>query len=460
MKRAGIILLSILGIAAVIFFNATDPVNTTPFYNSGYYKTTGERLDSLKKEVVFSTDSLYSGFSKESITPSLNNSQEDFETGKFKNVPLAGYGNRKGKASAGIHDSLFIKSLALRSGDKTVVFISGDMLIMPPNITDKVAELLEKEGILRQQLFFSATHSHSSVGAWGAGLLASQFAGDYNPNIEKWLVLKIVKAIKNSMADLSPSVIGYGQFPAAGFTRNRLTGEKGTKNDDFNYLVVQQTGKRKAIVGSFSAHSTTLGDENMLFSADYPGYWQREMEKHCDLALFFAGSVGSQSPVAKGDGFDKSKYLGEALADSLLKVAPQVQTSSNPVFSYISLKTDLPSFGIRLIGKRPFEPWVSKMMMPYPDHVYLQAVRIGNLIWITTPCDFSGEFALQIKNTLDSHGFESFVTSFNGSYIGYVIPGKYFYLDEYEPKTMGWFGPTTGDYFMELIRHLYQSLIR
>ena len=27
-------------------------------------------------------------------------------------------------------------------------------------------------------------------------------------------------------------------------------------------------------------------------------------------------------------------------------------------------------------------------------------------------------------------------------------------MDEYEPKLMGWFGPTMGDYSMELIRHL------
>jgi hypothetical protein len=38
--------------------------------------------------------------------------------------------------------------------------------------------------------------------------------------------------------------------------------------------------------------------------------------------------------------------------------------------------------------------------------------------------------------------------------VGYIIPGKYFYLDKYEPKTMGWFGPYMGDYTMDLIRQL------
>jgi hypothetical protein len=84
----------------------------------------------------------------------------------------------------------------------------------------------------------------------------------------------------------------------------------------------------------------------------------------------------------------------------------------------------------------------------------LQAIRIGQFIWITAPCDFSGEYALQIKNALAVKGFAANVSSFNGSYVGYIIPGRYFYFDEYEPKTMGWFGPHMGEYTMDLIRQL------
>jgi neutral ceramidase len=92
--------------------------------------------------------------------------------------------------------------------------------------------------------------------------------------------------------------------------------------------------------------------------------------------------------------------------------------------------------------------------MPLPVNVYFQALRIGDLIWLTTPCDFSGEYALHIKNSLAVQGYSSIVTSFNGSYIGYVVPGKYFYKDEYESKLMGWFGPNMGDYAMDIIAQI------
>jgi hypothetical protein len=55
---------------------------------------------------------------------------------------------------------------------------------------------------------------------------------------------------------------------------------------------------------------------------------------------------------------------------------------------------------------------------------------------------------------MSARGFETAVSSFNGSYTGYIIPGKYFYLDEYESKTMGWFGPTMGDYTMDILSRL------
>jgi neutral ceramidase len=83
---------------------------------------------------------------------------------------------------------------------------------------------------------------------------------------------------------------------------------------------------------------------------------------------------------------------------------------------------------------------------------------MGNMIWITTPCDFSGEFALQLKNSLASYGYMANVSSFNGGYVGYIVPGRYFYLDEYEPHTMGWFGPNMGEYTMDVMRQISRAI--
>ena len=454
MKRFGIILGIILGILLLIFFISTSSVDSTPYYKGDYYKKTEARVDSLKSAFTANNDSIEAGFSRISITPSLNNPEDQYLEGKFKETPLAGYGARKGKPATGVHDSVFVKATALKIKTKTVVIVGADLLIMPPNIIDEVTLLLAEKGIQRDQVFYSASHSHSSLGGWGPGFIGEQFAGKENKNISKWLVLQISKSVTSAIADLHPARIGTGNFNAANYTRNRLVGESGIKNSDFSFISVEQIGRKKAVIGSFSAHSTTLGDGNMQFSADYPGYWERKMEKTVDYAIFCGGSVGSQSPSGTGEGFDKARLIGESLADSMNVYLPHIVLNDRITLSSVSLKVVLPPYNIRLTTEINLATWVSEKLMPKPQNAYLQALRIGNLIWITTPCDFSGEYAVQIKNALAAKGFSANVTSFNGSYVGYIIPGRYFYLDEYEPKIMGWFGPNLGEYTVQLIRQI------
>lgn len=454
-KKLLLFFLGIVVFVVVLFFLSTGPVKDDPYLESAYFKKTNARIDSMRKKELTVTDSLYAGFSKVSITPSLNHPKDDIENGKFVRVPLAGFGARKGKPATGVHDSLFVKSVALKVGSKLMVFVGADLLIMPPNITDSVVAKLSIMGISRDQLLFSATHTHSGVGAWGPGFVGEQFGGKANPAIQQWLVNCIVKSVDLAVRDLSRSTLTSGSFEVAGFTRNRFIGELGTKNPDFSYVLVNQVGKRKAVIGTYSAHSTTLGDKNMEFSADYPGYWERKMEADSfDVALFSAGAIGSQSPSGKGKAFENSRYIGESLADSLKKRLPMANFQETIPFSSATLRVTMPEYHLRLTTRINMASWLSNKLMPEPQNVYFQAVRIGKLIWISAPCDFSGEYALQIKHALSAEGFDAVVSSFNGSYVGYIVPSGYFYMDEYESKLMGWFGPTMGDYSMHLIRHL------
>jgi hypothetical protein len=326
---------------------------------------------------------------------------------------------------------------------------------MPPNITDTVSLILEKEGINREQVIFSATHTHSSLGAWGPGFIGEQFAGKVNHNVVKWLAQQISLSVMIAVADLRPAKIGSGIFKAGNYTRNRLIGEKGIKNDDFGFIYLEQVNGKKAVMGSFSAHSTTMGAGNMEISGDYPGYWQRKMEAtSVDLAVFLAGSVGSQSQVGEGKEFERPRMIGEALADSLNRYLPATKLESAISLSAVSIKLPLPEFHIRISDHRNLTTAVSDKLMPFPMNPYLQAIRIGQFVWISTPADFSGEYAVQIKNNLAVRGFQANISSFNGSYVGYIIPGRYFYMDEYESKTMGWFGPNMGEYTMDVIRRI------
>lgn len=461
MRKLGLSAGIILGVLVVLFFTATRPVDHSPYTKSDYYKTVCHRIDSLNKEMRIWKGPFMAGFSKMNNTPSTGHETEDYLQGKFQQVPLAGYSARRGKPAEGVHDTLYIKAAAIKTGDHLLIFVTADLLIIPPAIVDTVVAKVAKEGIRRENLFFSATHTHSGPGGWGPGIAGWITGGKRNEHVEKWLAIQMTRAILAAIADLKPAQVGTGVFNAASFTGNRLAGPQASKNDDFNFVVLEQTGSRKAILGSFSAHPTTLGKDNLYFSGDYPGYWQRKTEENTgSMALFFGGSTGSQSPQGWGNDFNKARFIGEALASRLHSRLPLTVMQKETAFASLSVKLDLPPYHIRTGIKRNLSTFLSRRIMPEQKNVYLQAVRIGNLVWITTPCDFSGEFAIQIKKRLASKGYEAMVTGFNGSYLGYIIPGRYFFSDKYEPRVMGWFGPEMGEYTMDLIDRLSNAVTK
>jgi neutral ceramidase len=459
MRQASTFLKNFITVIIIIAIAGCSVVKT-PYFNTDYYNNTETRFDSLRPFISLSTDTIYAGFSKKSITPDLNPVKDKKGRTIYPKIPLGGFGQRLGKPAQGIHDSLYVKAITLKTGNQVAVLICVDMLIMPPNIADSVVSRLSAHGIKRDQLFFSATHTHSGTGGWGKGPIARVFSGKENKKIEAMLINQIISAAEESFKNLRASKIGSGSFNGATYTRNRLTGNPNYKNDDFNFISIQQLNGKKSIIGIFSAHATTLGSKNMMFSADYPGYWERKMETTgADYAMFFSGSMANQSPVGKGESYERSRYIGESLADLTSSCIEKTTMEPIVTFSTISLKILLPEYHFRFTKNRNFTRGVSKMLMPLPKNVYLQVLRINKLIWIFTPGDFSGESAVEIKRLLAANGYTGIISGYNGSYIGYINPGKYFYLDNYEVKTMGWFGPTMGDYAMELIDQLCNAVI-
>jgi neutral ceramidase len=135
-------------------FWAIQSVDYTPYFETAYYKSTKSRLDSISKEIKVSKGQIQIGFGRKSITPILHQDADNPLTGEFVEIPLSGYGGRKGAGATGIHDSLFVKAVALQTLDKIVVLVGSDLLIMPPDVSKLADELLEKAtGLTRENIF-------------------------------------------------------------------------------------------------------------------------------------------------------------------------------------------------------------------------------------------------------------------------------------------------------------------
>ncbi len=434
-------------IAAFLGFSlsATGQVVGVSYYDCDYYKKSIVQLDSLRKNNTSIDHSLEAGFSKVSITPGLHYPKDNVAEGKFKNVGLGGYSARGTNFATGIHDSIFVRVAAIKVADRLMILVGADYLRMFQTLTDEIVSMLREDGISRDQLMFTATHSHSSL--------------DPGKITDRWLASRFSLAIRSAIKDLKPALIGSGNVSAASYVRNRVIDELGTKNDDFSYIILQQIGGKKAIIGSFSAHATVMSAKNLEISGDYPGYWERKMEKNfANYAIFCAGAMGSQGPAGvDAEGFERARKMGEALGDIVLKSALTTPMKDKVVFSAITMKLNTPEFNM---SKELVDGLFAGRQPPAPEGQTLQAFRLNDMVWISTPADFSGEIALQIKNGLYRKGFNANVTGFNGGYLGYIVPSKYYFRDHYETKTMGWFGPNMGDYTTDLIRQIADIVIR
>ena len=85
---------------------------------------------------------------------------------------------------------------------------------------------------------------------------------------------------------------------------------------------------------------------------------------------------------------------------------------------------------------------------------YLTVLRVGDLVMLGTPCDFSGELIPPLDSLAASLHKEVMVTSFSGGYIGYVTPGKYYDVEHYETQLMNWHAPGTGEYLAKSLGEL------
>lgn len=460
LRKIAKILTYLLLAILVILIILLKPVDFTPYFETSYYEETQLRYDSLIQSTPTEKGAVSIGLSKVNLTPSFNVVSEDAISGKFVTMPLSGYGGRPGTATA-VHDSIYVKSMALRVGQRTLVIVGSDLLIMPPDVARIVSNRAKTELKLeRSDLMFTATHTHSSIGAWSGGYIGESFNGPHNPLVTDWIAQQVFQSIALAVQDLQPGSIGMGSLPISHFVRNRLVGEKGTVDPDFMLIRVEQASGKKALIGSYNAHATCLGGSNLEVSADYPGYWQRKLEQsEFDLAIFLAGSVGSHSyRNVEGEKFEKPRHLGEALVDSVQASLPTIQMKDSIAVRSITLKISLPEFQFRISDGLRLRPFWTEKLFPEVGEVYLQATRLDSLVWGTAPSDFSGETTLLYKNAAAAKQLSAMVTSFNGAYTGYIIPCKYHHLEGYEPRLMNWFGPSYNSMINDLLGDMLEKI--
>ncbi|HOT49464.1 MAG TPA: hypothetical protein PLI07_00700, partial [Candidatus Hydrogenedentes bacterium] len=114
----------------------------------------------------------------------------------------------------------------------------------------------------------------------------------------------------------------------------------------------------------------------------------------------------------------------------------------------IGIPIDLPPFQMRPLSTKWRLSPLARRLVGLRATGWMTAVRVGNIVFVNTPGDFSGEIAVTWRQMAANKGLDLWASGFSGEYAGYISPDRY-YLDvrdkrgnpQYETAIMSWFGP-------------------
>ncbi len=429
----------------IIFVAATiTTVVDEPLGQTSYYQSTMQRLDGFTAAAA--GDTVKVGWAKVNLAPPYP-------------TPIAINAHRGGVFEK-VLDSVYVRAFVFDNGTEKAAYVTLDMLIFPPSVTAVLNDSLAGTGYSLDNTFLTATHTHSSFGAWAPGIIGETFAGEYDPAIVAHIGHCVVQAIKLADTDKVKAQIGFNKMDFNYLVYNRLLNDSTNTDPWLRYVRITRDDSTSAIIASFAAHATFLHDSIMKLHRDYPGHFVDYVESMpiIDFAAFGAGAMGSMGPVYQ----EKGPWLGiEQLSADLFYGV--MQSWNNTPIDYITtlntmhLPIALGEQQIRLNNSIRLRPWVAQWVFGENPH-FMKGLRLGNTMLIGTPCDFSGELVAELDSFAAEKGINLMVCSFNGDFVGYITKDDHYHLNAYETRTMNWFGPHNGRYFQEIIKKMTEHL--
>ena len=466
MARYRKILLFLLGLISALVLLVVLFVGPWPVYRDSHFRDTVYYRESLRAidlaaahtDVSSTGGSLMVGWGVREITPA---------PGK----PMGGYGARPNdKKSTGVHDPLFVKALAVSDGRDTVVIVGADLLQTLPNLVERVESgLTEKMASPPPPIFYTTSHTHCGPGGLAPGVAARISYGEYDPELVEMLASRYVEAILEAVGSKEPARFAWGSLDGSRYVVNRS--RKAEVDGSLDFAVFEKQSGPRCVMVRFSAHPTIYPEEMLEFSAEYPGVLQQRVrEKTGAECVYLGGAVGSMGPnPPEGDTPDETvRAMGGALGDLVAAAVTDPLNWTDTADVAVLAST----FGMPPLQARPIS--ASWRLSPFMARVFgvlpegrLQAARIGKLLLCGMPYDFSGEVSVRWRAMAREKGYDLWVTSHSGGYLGYLSPDRYYwqlgpeypYDHNYEIGLMNWFGPNQEAYMTDLFSRAVDRLI-
>jgi len=402
-------------------------------------------------------DMLRAGWSRTDITPPVG-------------VDLCGFGGRAGP-SQGVHDPLFAKALCATDGRARVALITADLIGLDAGTVAEIrARVRERLGDQAPSLMIACSHTHS-----GPSTPCLPFLGEPDSGYMAALIEKLANAVAEASANLQEAQVGFGRGEAqVGINRRQRVddgrtvlgrNEAGTTAPYVELMQLRAEGGC-AVLFSHTAHPVTLGGDNLLLSADWPGYAQRFTEEalgvEC-LALYGQGCCGNINSDPRGT-FEIAEAQGRKVAAAVAQALQRVELTGDADVGAISQTVELPlddppppeearailesaerelaanaatdNYGMGLT-RRGLVDWAQRLLAlaeagatHLTQPIEIQALRIGQAAIVGLPGEVFVEYQHQIRAC--SPFAHTFVLAYTNGNIGYVPTAEAFPQGGYE----------------------------
>lgn len=358
---------------------------------------------------------------------------------------------RDAPESAGVHSRCYATALTLRQGETTATLLTLDLFILAPAFTAAVAK---ESGVPEDELYFTASHTHSGPGGWLRGGMLEMVYGRAQPQWEARVVGAAAAAVRASRENLRPAKAFCRRAPTPGMLENRIYPDERPAREVAEALVFREDGGQGEIIATFlayAAHATLVRPAEKRCSADYPGFWRDAWERaHGGLAMFAAGCVGdaraANGPTAENFGARLAAELGRAAEEPL---------AGGPL-ARLWLPVETPTTRIPLGKSWRWAPLVAPCLLPAGAR--LCGLRVGGAALIGWPGDVAGELAPPLEEKARALGLRLFITSFNGDWRCYFTTRETYRARAAYEVRMGFLGENGGDYFAALSAKMLEKL--
>ena len=443
LKKAAVLLIALIILAGLL---TIGPVDRRPLKQLSELMEVMETLESINFHAPVSGQ-FRAGWALANITPDHP-------------VPLAGYGRRY--PQTGIHDSLFVKVIVFDNGISREALVTIDLLLFPKMLLENLRKPETLKKLHLDGIYTGAGHTHNGFGGWDNTAVGKLIFGKYEPKLIEGLTTIIINTIMEASGNLQPVRSGFKKIQAGELLYNRLDRKNGKIDPWLRVLQIERVDGQKAALISYPAHPINIDSEIRDLSRDYPGVLtdRLELEDDIDFAMFMAGMVGSHHLESSGmKDFELTQHAGNLLAERILEDTSIAKYDSTHALGFNQFNSGLHHSQLRISKNLAVRDWVFNLAIG-PLEGNLEVLRIGNVLLIGMPGDFSGEISVneQLDSLAEAKGLHLIITSFNGNYIGYITDDKYYdIVDKDEVRLMNWIGPNKGKYFAEIVKKIIEK---